>query len=85
MPKKEPWTKGSVGAASGYLMSWVLERPLAPKYLHSGSGNPSRPFESHGQERLPPEALVSSHPWDRQLTAGLRVVKDRRGGGGGRG
>lgn len=76
MPKKEPLTRGSVGAAAGCVMSRVLERPLAPKYLPSGSGNPSQTCKSHCRETLPPEALVSSQPWERQLTAGLRAAEE---------
>lgn len=50
--------RGSARAEAG-LMSRVLERPSAPKYLPLESGNPSQPSESHCRERLPPEALVS--------------------------
>lgn len=72
MPKKRPLTRRSVGAAAGSVMSRVLERPLAPKYLPSGSGNPSQTSESHCRERLPP--LVYSQPWERRRIAGLRVA-----------
>lgn len=61
-------------------MSRVLERPSAPKYLPSGSGNPSQTSPSHCRARLPPEALVSSQPRERRLTAGLTAAEEGQAG-----
>lgn len=82
MPKKEPSTRRVSQGHSRVCDFTGSGKALGPKISPSGSGNPSQPSEIHCWERLPPEALVSSRPWERQLTADLRVAKDGQGEGG---
>lgn len=58
MPRKNHGQGGQLGLRQGIDVTGS-GKALAPKYLPTGSGNPSQPFESHCRERLPPEALVS--------------------------
>lgn len=61
-------------------MSWVLERPLAPKYLPSGSGNPSQPSESHCQQ-APTEISCQLTPRGEAAEGWSESGKDEQGMG----
>ena len=80
MPKRESSTRGSLVAVARFTMSWVLERPLAPQYPPTASGNPFQTSKSHCRERLPPEARSTHSPSERRPTAGLSGRRRAEGG-----
>lgn len=79
MSKKEPSTREGQSGRSTVCDFMGSGKALSPKISSLWVRKSLPTPQIHCRERLPPEALVSSHPWERQLTAGLRAAKDGQG------